>query len=511
MGFTKKVGPNTIGGADKVYVDGPSSTFGDLKTVTIQPQGQGDFVYGIQSDIFTTSSFAGGSTTTNNGLCELASGTNVAGSATVQLRRGLKYRPGQGSLLKITALYDTPDAGNAQFVGAGTAECGYFLGYFGTSFGILHAEDGDREIRKLEITAGAGTEDVTITLDGNAIVVPVTGASDVTQTAYQIGLADYSQLGPGGWLVDVVSSSVYFVSARAGAAFDGSYSISSGGSIVGSFSQVQDSTAQTTTFITASSFNIDRLDGKGPSGMTLDLTKGNVYEIQYQYLGFGNASFSVEDSETGVFAPFHMIKNANARTTPVLKNPNTSVLATSANIGGTTSKTLKTVSMAGFVEGQVQNLDPKFGNAFAFPTVNSTTYKPVALLKVNRVYRDQSCYGEIDLLEIGASNESAAASPKTLVVGLFKKAEISGDVNFQYVDENNSIVSYTQLSPSTNAISNLADIEPFYTFIVGAGQGMQKNIRELKFAFGLGQDVLIAVKTTGNVAGQVLVNWFEQQ
>ena len=167
--------------------------------------------------------------------------------------------------------------------------------------------------------------------------------------------------------------------------------------------------------------------------------------------------------------------------------------------------------MGGFVEGQIQNLDPKFGKSFTFPTVNSTTYKPVALLKVNRVYRDQSCYGEIDLLEIGASNESAAAAPKTLVVGLFKKAEISGDVNFQYIDENNSVVSYAQLSPSTNAISNLADIEPFYTFIVGAGQGMQKNIRELQFAFGLGQDVLIAVKTTGNVAGQVLVNWFEQQ
>lgn len=511
MGFSDLNKPKKTLGADNVSVVSPVSTFGQVMVESFFPVAQGDFVYGINDQNFTTSSLMGATVSTANGICSLQSGTNASGSATVQLRRGLKYRPGQGASMKATALFDTPDAGNAQFVGAGSAESGYFIGYFGTSFGILHAEDGDREIRKLEITAGAGTEDVTITLDGNAIVVPVTGASDVTQTAYQIGLADYSQLGPGGWLVDVVSSSVYFVSARAGAAFDGSYSISSGGSIVGSFSQVQDSTAQTTTFITASSFNIDRLDGKGPSGMTLDLTKGNVYEIQYQYLGFGNASFSVEDSETGVLAPFHMIKNANVRTTPVLKNPNTSVLATSANIGGTTSKTLKTVSMAGFVEGQVQNLDPKFGNAFAFPTVNSTTYKPVALLKVNRVYRDQSCYGEFDLLEVGASNESAAASPKTLVVGLFKRAEISGDVSFEYIDENNSIVSYAQLSPSTNAISNLADIEPFYTFIVGAGQGMQKNIRELQFSFGLGQDVLIAVKTTGNVAGQVLVNWFEQQ
>jgi hypothetical protein len=73
MGYTKITGPETIGGSDKVYIDGPSSTFGDLKVVTIQSQGQGDFVYGIQGDVFTTSSFAGSSVTTDAGLCILSS------------------------------------------------------------------------------------------------------------------------------------------------------------------------------------------------------------------------------------------------------------------------------------------------------------------------------------------------------------------------------------------------------------------------------------------------------
>jgi hypothetical protein len=64
--------------------------------------------------------------------------------------------------------------------------------------------------------------------------------------------------------------------------------------------------------------------------MILDQTKGNVYEINFQYLGFGNSTFNIEDSETGKFTTFHNIKNANSRTTTVLKNPNVSVLATSA-------------------------------------------------------------------------------------------------------------------------------------------------------------------------------------
>lgn len=511
MGFSDLNKPKKLLGSNSVHIASPTSTFGQVMVESFFPVAQGDFVYGINDQNFTTSEIMGSTISAANGVCSLESGTNASGSATVQLRRGLKYRPGQGAAAKITAVYDTPNSGNAQFVGVGSAESGYFIGYFGTNFGILHADDGDREIRKLEVTTGSGTESVDITLDGNTITVPITGSSDTTQTAYQIALQDYSQLGSGGWLADAVGSSVYFISARAGAAFDGSYSVSSAGSIAGTFSQVQDSQAQNTTFIASSSFNIDKLDGTGPSGMTLDTTKGNVYEVQYQYLGFGNATFSVEDPETGFLVPFHMIKNANVRTTPVLKNPNTSVLATSANIGGTTNTTLKTVSMGAYTEGQVQNLDPKFGKAFSFPTVNSATYKPVALLKVNRVYRNQSCYGEFDLLEIGASNESAAAAPKTLVVGLFKKPVISGDVNYQYVDEDNSVISYAELDTSINTISNLADIEPFYTFVVGAGQGVQKNIRDLQFAFGIGQEVLIAIKTTGNVAGQILVNWFEQQ
>ena len=167
--------------------------------------------------------------------------------------------------MRGTALYDTPDAGNAQFIGLGNAECGYFIGYFGTNFGILHSEDGSREIRSVTITSGANTGDVTVTLDGDSIVVPVTGGNDVTQTAYQLSLADYTNVGRGGWLAGVVSDTVYFLSARSGPA-SGSYSVA-GATIAGTFSQIKEGEAQTNTFVPSGSFNIDKLDGTGPSGM----------------------------------------------------------------------------------------------------------------------------------------------------------------------------------------------------------------------------------------------------
>jgi hypothetical protein len=508
MGFNDiKKSPGKIGGADKVYVDGPSSTFGDLRTVTIQPQGQGDFVYGIQSDIFTTSSFAGATVSTESGFCVLSSGTNAAGSATVQLRRGLKYRPGQGSLMRITALYSTPNAGNAQFVGCGTSECGYFLGYFGTSFGILHSITGQREIRKLTVTTGEDTENVTVTLDGNSIVVPVSGGNDTTQTAYQLARANYSQVGNGGWLADAVGDSVFYIAARSNSTSTGSYSVS-GPNIVGSFTRTKAGLEQTNNFISQSSFNLDRLDGTGPSGMILDQTKGNVFEIGFQYLGFGNSSFNIEDPETGKFRGFHIVKNTNSRTTPVLKNPNVSVLATSANIGGTTSTQLKTVSMSSFIEGDIVKLDPKFAKSFQFSSINTPTYVPLGVLKVNRVFNDESCFGEFDILRIAGSNESTA---KTLTIGFFLDPTINGDVNFQYIDEENSIVSFSSLDPSVNTIENIANLTPFYETIVGPNNSVQENLDLLEIIFGTGRDLVIGIKTSGSVSGAVSVQWFEQQ
>lgn len=492
-------------GGDSVSITGPLTTFGELSVAQLTPVAQGDFVYNnINNQIFSEGSYAGATVSVDDGMATLSSGTNASGSAIVQLRRGLKYKSGQGSMMRATALFGDPEPGNAQFIGLGNAECGYFIGYFGGFFGILHSEDGAREIRKLTISTGAGTENVTVTLDGDSVVVPVVGADDVTQTAYQLSLADYSQLGNGGWLADAIGDSVYFLSARSGE-MNGSYSVA-GTSIVGTFSQTRAGFAQTNTFIPSGSFNIDKLDGTGPSNMILNPQLGNVYQIGFQYLGFGNAKFSLENPETGVMTPFHEIKNANSRTTPVLRNPNASILATSANIGGTTSVDLKTASMAAFTEGMVTKLDPKYALSFSF-SVNSATYKPLAILKANRVFNGQSSFGEFDLLQLAGSNE---VNNKTLTIGLFINKQVTGDVNFQHVDEDNSIVSYSTLDPGTQSIVAPIGL-PFYELVIGSASSRTVDIGHLEFVFGPGTELIVAVKTSALMTGQVSLTWFEQQ
>jgi hypothetical protein len=506
MGFTdlskKKINAD---GSTSVAIDSPLSTFGELLTAKLTPVAQGDFVFNVNNQIFTNRQFAGGTLTVSDGMAVLDSGTDPSGSAVVQLRRGLKYKPGQGSLMRATALFDTPSAGNAQFIGLGSSECGYFIGYFGEYFGILHSEDGQREIRKLTITTGATTGNVTVTLDGDSISVPVTGGSDITQTAYQLSLQDYSNVGNGGWLADAIGDSVYFLSARSGP-MGGSYSVA-GSSIVGTFSQIKAGEAQTNTFIPSGSFNIDTLDGNGPSRMIFDPQMGNVFQIGFQYLGFGNAKFYIENPETGGPQQFHEIKNANSRTTPVLSNPNVNVLATCANIGGITSTQLRTVSMAAYVEGDLYKLDPKFAYSKTINALSSLSYVPLTLLKVNRIFHNKSCYGEFDLLQVAASND---ANTKTLTIGFFLNAEVSGDVNYQYIDQNNSIVSYAELDPATQTITTTG--LPFYEIVVGGNSSTSFDIKDLQFVFGPGSSLLIAAKVSSSpINGSVSINWYEQQ
>lgn len=74
-------------------------------------------------------------------------------------------------------------------------------------------------------------------------------------------------------------------------------------------------------FVGQSSWNVDKMDGSGPSGMVLNQSKGNVYQIQMQYLGFGDILFSVESVNTGIFVAVHRLSYANAYEETSISNP----------------------------------------------------------------------------------------------------------------------------------------------------------------------------------------------
>lgn len=75
-----------------------------------------------------------------------------------------------------------------------------------------------------------------------------------------------------------------------------------------------------TVNIKQSDWNIDTLDGNGPSGYTVDFTKGQIYAITYGYLGFAPIVFSIKrDNDNWI--PFHIIKYPNTETKTHISQP----------------------------------------------------------------------------------------------------------------------------------------------------------------------------------------------
>lgn len=80
------------------------------------------------------------------------------------------------------------------------------------------------------------------------------------------------------------------------------------------------------TKVYQSSWNIDKLDGNGQSGVTIDPTKGNIYQIEFSWYGYGQIVFGIVGviNNRQTVIPCHQISNFS--TTSVL-SPNLRVHA----------------------------------------------------------------------------------------------------------------------------------------------------------------------------------------
>jgi len=100
------------------------------------------------------------------------------------------------------------------------------------------------------------------------------------------------------------------------------------------------------------SWNSDPLDGTGPSGMILDITKVNLWWIDYQWLGAGRVRF-------GVFAPdgsrvtCHYVANGGEHDVPYMRAGTLPLRTQNINFAGTGSTSqLREVCMAMYSEGK---------------------------------------------------------------------------------------------------------------------------------------------------------------
>lgn len=479
-GIYTQIAPGQSNPSTGGITNGLIAAFGEADVAMPEPTFQCDFVYGLPYNVDRYTFGTGATISAVSSIGTAASGTSANGYARMQAHFGARYRPGQGSLLRFTALFDTPIAGNIQRAGAFNQISGFMFGYNDTTFGIFQVESGALEIRTLTITTASTTnENVTVTLNGAATLVPVTNSGSLTTTASEIAAGNYSQAG-GGFRAQAIGAFVIFVRNIAGPAA-GVFSLTAT-TAVGNFTQVDAGVNNSTIFYPQSAWNIDRMDGTGPSGQVLNQQRGNVYQIQYQYLGFGAAFMFIENSKTGAFQLVHVVQNSNARTAVNILNPNTFLTWESVNTGSTTSKQIKAASGASFTEGIIVPSGPTAA-AIAEKTLVALTLTPVLSVQCNLAYNNKASVIALYMQTLSV----AADGNRAVEIYIYLNATLTG-ASF-------ANISGTAASQSTSATA-LTGGRLLGSFIVAKNTGLIYDLRPLNIQVEADDVITIAAYST---------------
>lgn len=336
------------------------SSFGEPISVPIEPIIQLDALYGLDPREFQRFYGTSGSNLVTSTLFKCRTGTDPYGYGVIRSNRILRYRPGQGALLRFTAGFTNPQTNVSLRAGFFTQESALQVGYDGENFGIMRQNGGRAHIARLTVSAG-GTGTTTITLNGVATEVSIS-SSDTAIVAATIGAASFT-----GWQTEVVDSTVIFLSSTLGEK-SGSFSMSGTGT--GTFATLQAGVANNVEWTYQADFNVDKLDGTGPSGVTIDPSKLNIFQINFRWLGAGEIRFAMENPLNGDMIFFHHVHYSNQNIDVHINNPSFRVGYVAANLSGSSLSTESEIygaSMMAAIEGVTRET--------AFPTAVSSDYK----------------------------------------------------------------------------------------------------------------------------------------
>lgn len=143
-------------------------------------------------------------------------------------------------------------------------------------------------------------------------------------------------------------------------------------------------------FVTQANWNVDKFNGTGPSGITLDLTKTQIMFMSFEWLGVGNVQ--VGFIVNGVFQTAHTFQNANTQTTvymqtatlplryEILTTGTTASSATLQQICGTV------ISEGGYEQVSFPYLARASGNGVSVANNTGLTFTPLVSIRINSSY-----------------------------------------------------------------------------------------------------------------------------
>jgi hypothetical protein len=410
-----------------------TSAFGDLISASLTPFVQATAVYNRLPANMRTYTASGGSATLSGGQFVAQTGTTVGGYGVHRSVRSVNYKGGMAARFRGTGLFTAGVADSIQGVGFFNVGDALLFGYYGTDFGIIHQHGGLQEVREIEVTgASGGSTNLTLTLNGTAYTIPLTTGT-TAHNAFEIEQ----------WLKTNASAtwnasqngSKVIVSSTTDGAKSGSYSFSHA-TATGTITQTTAGVTKTTDFVAQADWNVDT------ASWLSDPTKGNVFQIDVPYLGYGNHTFYAYDPTESRYKLVHVVEWAGANTTPSVGNPSMHIGVFAASLGSTTNLTAKSACMAAFIAGTPgRTRNPR---AFSNSKSIGTTLTSLFTIRNRENFGGRANEVEIEPLILTAFTESARGAR----IAVYANATLGGETNFSYLNETN-LVAETSTAETT--------------------------------------------------------------
>lgn len=205
--------------------------------------------------------------------------------------------------------------------------------------------------------------------------------------------------------------------------------------------------------VAQSSWNVDKFDGTGPSGVTLDLTKTQILFINIEWLGVGSVrcGFVVN----GEFYTAHQFDNANIQTVVYMQ---TAILPLRHEIftTGTTSSaaTLQQICSTVQSEGGYEQTSQQYiaRNTSAVTLTAAATFYPLLSIRLNSSYLGAVVIpAGFNFLPIGTANYEVVLVKNATLTGATWGSTLAGG----QVDVDTG-ASGTAITPTADSIVQLA-------------------------------------------------------
>lgn len=269
------------------------------------------------------------------------------------------------------------------------------------------------------------------------------------------------------------------------------------------------------TRVAQSNFNQDKLDGTDAIGLTLDITKGNIYFIDFQWLGAGRVRFGVVEP-SGARVNAHIVENANVSDIPYMRTATLPVRIEQINTGtsGSTSElrwTCASVKHSSKAEIERQRFSAST-EANLLEISGTDGERPVVSIRPRKTFNGLVNRGLIKLQALDLLNDGDSQS----VIFRVRQGAVLGNTSFGNV---NPILSIVESDVGANTVSGGLAIGQQYLSPSSSRLAVINDgsvaAHELEFGLGADANTQPTVTVTAQVIGTgtcnvgAVFNWGE--